>query len=297
MITNELLKKFRDRHPELDVSKMDLSDINEGYEFFNDNQKAVRLDTEPHFKCEVALIQTQLLSLNSLTAYCLNYEDSTNRVISVEFPFKDVHLASILTNISNTAQCIYELCLNGFTVQADILYRTLLERTMQSIVLLNNGDDMERWFSAQDSDSSKATHYELFAKRERLHKRYEAIERDLLQVNPNSQELRSFRKSKMENASLAVHGSSSSVTLGSFAYWNEDEVKPAMFGSSCKTSLHVLDNVVFELWFFFVLLTRTLSKTHSWERDYEDSRVLNFELYRYIAHKQFEEKHRTLLET
>lgn len=296
MITNKLLKKFKSKHPDINISSANLTGINGAFDLFHDNRKVVRSDTEAYFKNEVVLIQTQILSLGSLISYCQNSMETTNRVLSANFPFKDIHLASILTNISNTAQCIYELCLNGFNVQAEVLYRTLLERTMQGIVLLNNADDMEHWLSAQDASASKKADFELFAKKERLYKKYEAIERELLQVTPNSQELRKHRKGKMDNVSPAVHGASVPVTLGSFASWNENEVKSALFGSSCRTSASILDGVIFELWFFFVLLTRTLSKVHEWQRDYQEELVVGFELYRYTAHKLFEERNSEIMD-
>ncbi|HAS6248943.1 TPA: hypothetical protein I7203_21725 [Vibrio vulnificus] len=295
MITDELLHKFKERHPDLNREDLDLSSVNSAFELFNENRTKSLSETESHYSAEVTAIKTQILALNSLVTYSL--ESDTNRILSKGFSARDIHLAAILTNLSNTAQSIYELCLSGFNVQADVLYRTLIERTMQAIVLLNDSEDMQKWLNADDSALSKSAHYEIFAKRERLHKKYEAIERDLLSVNPNSQELRAFRKQKMDEASLSVHGASNPVTVGSFSYWDEDEVKSAIFGSPCRSSQRLLDNVIFELWFFFVLLTRTLSQKHKWKPDYTNDLVLGFELYRYTAHKQFEQFYSHLIET
>lgn len=295
MITEELLHKFKERHPDLDTEALDLSSANSAFELFNENRTISLSETELHYSAEVAAIKTQVLALNSLVTYCL--ESDTNRILDEGFSARDIHLAAMLTNVSNTAQSIYELCLNGFNVQADVLYRTLIERTMQAIVLLNDSEDMQKWLNADDSDLSKSAHYEIFAKRERIHKKYEAIERELLSINPNSQELRAFRKQKMDEASLSVHGASNPVTVGSFSYWGEDEVKSAIFGSPCRSSQRLLENVILELWFFFVLLTRTLTQEHKWKPDYTNSLVLGFELYRYTAHKQFERICSHLIET
>ncbi len=295
MITDELLHKFKERYPDLNREDLDLSSVNSAFELFNENRTKSLSETESHYSAEVTVIKTQILALNSLVTYSL--ESDTTRILSKGFSARDIHLAAILTNLSNTAQSIYELCLSGFNVQADVLYRTLIERTMQAIVLLNDSGDMQKWLSADDSALSKSAHYEIFAKRERLHKKYEAIERDLLSVNPNSQELRAFRKQKMDEASLSVHGASNPVTIGSFSYWDEDEVQSAIFGSPCRSSQRLLDNVIFELWLFFVLFTRTLSQKHKWKPDYTNDLVLGFELYRYTAHKQFEQFYGHLIET
>ncbi|MGR5080338.1 DUF5677 domain-containing protein [Photobacterium swingsii] len=297
MITHELFEKFKESHPDLDRPDLELSGVNSGFDLFKENRLNSLTETQEHFKSEVIAIQTQILALNSLVAFVWQLDRETNQVLRQDFPARDLHLASILTNISNTAQSIYELCLIGFNVQADVLYRTLMERTMQAIVLLNNGEDMEKWLEAEDSDLSKVAHYELFAKRERMHKKYEAIERELLSVNPNSQELRAYRKQKMDEASLSVHGASNPVTIGSFSYWKDDKVQLAIFGSPCQSSNRLLNGVIFELWFFFVLFTRTLSNEHGWKPDYKNDLLLGFEVYRYTAHKQFEQLCSHLIET
>lgn len=288
MITEELLEKFRERHPELIKYDFDLEGVNSGYELFDDFRKDTLLVTSNEFKNEITIIKTQILALNTLSAYCLQSETKTNIVLNNEFTANDFHLAAILTNISNTTQSILELCLIGFNTQAHVLYRTLIERTMQAIILLNNNKDIELWLTAQDSNSSKEIHYELFSKRDRMFKQYESIECDLLNFELNNQKLRALHKERLTDASQVVHGASSQILLGSYAFQSDNDAKPAIFGAPCLSSHKILNDTVFEIWFLLVLLTRTLKNKHKWIPDYSNELVLGFEIYRYTAHKLFE---------
>lgn len=292
MITDDVLDLFKSKYPDSDFENIDLEDVNSGYSIFDEFSENTISLTSESVELELIELKTQILCLNSLAIYCRHFNESERRVVSAEFPANDFHLSAALTNIANTTNSILELCRRGFNTQSGILLRSLSERVMQTIILFNNSSDFSLWFESQESEESKKAFYEVFSKRDRMHKKFEAIESNLLGVDFDFNSLRGMRKSKLEEYSMDVHGSFISVVAGSSSFWGEngDEVNSAIFGQPCITSKKILGATIFEVWYFLKIFRQLLKVTHKWVPDYSNEFVRGFELYRYYAHNLFEER-------
>jgi len=293
MITKTILDEFIAKFPECDLSELDVDSANDGYAIFDEAANDTLDETSKLLEKHKNILETQMFSLNSLALYCHNSNCDSNRVLKADFPGNDTNLGCALINIANTANAILKLCLFGFTSQAKTLYRTLLERVMQVIILFHSNDDFLEWRDAVSDLESKDALFQLFSKKERLHKKFEKIEIELFKFeskNVNSSELRQFRKSTIDNFSQSVHGASNSVLIESFSCCinDEDRYVPAAFGRACLSSQNLLDDTIFQLWYFMSLLRKLMSKVHSWQPDYSDDLVVGFELYRFTAHRLFE---------
>lgn len=292
MITDDILELFKSKFPEIPTDELTLEDVNSSYSLFTDYAENTQKEMEKLIGNQNSIIKTQILALNSLALFCDERKPNTNKVLSKDYQAKDFHLSASLINISNTANAILELCNRGFNTQAEILFRTLSERVLQTIVLFHNNDDFLNWSKAHETDESKQAHYDIFAKKERLHKKHEEIERLLLEKSFDGIALRNYRKTKLNEYSMSVHGAYITVVMGSSTFLGDEgkeEVNSALFGQPCKSSLKIISATAFELWYFIILLRKLLLNVHNWKPDYKNDLIMSFDVYRFASHKLFEQ--------
>ncbi|MEG3754369.1 DUF5677 domain-containing protein [Psychromonas arctica] len=267
--------------------KLKIDDLVDNHSSFDEFSNEASKRSINMFKKEKSLIEMQILSLTSLSIYLAD-DVPENRVLRTDFSAKDSHLCSFLINICNTANATLKLSMMGFIPQAHSLLRTLLERTMQGVVLFSNSEDYSIWQKGQDPNDSKASHYVLFSKRERLLKKLEKIEIDLFGKENENGLLRNYRKETNDYYSMSVHGASIPVLVGSWAFQNsgtEDEImKPAFFGASCDSAGKVLGQVIFTLQPFIDTFYALLEKNHLWKNNFDNDLLTHFEFY-YFASK------------
>jgi hypothetical protein len=237
-------------------------------------------------------IIAQILSLTFLSLECLK-QNKTGNILREDYPANDYQLSAHLIEISNTQTSILQLCSNGFDLQARILLRNLEERLMQIIILFTHEHDFTNWSSAQESEESKTTYYDIFTKKGSLFKKYGVIEKEILQgfgVNSNREQelnLRAFRKERSDNLSMSVHGASAEVYLRSFNLSNNDieEVIPSLVGVNISYSLEIVSETFTSMWYFLKLFRLLLFKYHNWEQDFNNENIIAFEFYRFINQK------------
>lgn len=227
---------------------------------------------------EITIVNLACLSIGFL-AMAAWERDEENRILDQDFPAKDLFLATWLTNISNTGRSIVRLSEEGFDTQARMLVRCLHERTRQAIIVLYSGDDYQAWHESDSGDDGKSSYYKLFSKKDRLNRRYHAIEQELSGgVIDFNHDLIRDRKNSDSFFSQAVHGSSLSVLVGAFAAkHNSDDVGPAIFGQASSSSKSTLMHTHYDLLYFSLILHQLLKTVHSWVPD-EQCRLTNAHL-------------------
>lgn len=213
-------------------------------------------------------IDLSLICLTGIAIPCvLNTSESPSpRILISGFPAKDINLGNCLINIINTAISINKLCQEGLDTQARVLVRTLDERLLQTPILFSNAEDYQKWHEAETDSDSKQVHYELFSKKQKLYKKYAILESICFNTSNDGNEATLWRKENEEYYSMAVHGSSAAVQIGSWAFdFDSDNVRPNIFDSPSSASVSTLQHIRFELFWFILLFQEILKKFHNWE--------------------------------
>ena len=193
------------------------------------------------------------------------------RILLLDFPANDVNLGNCLLNIANTAIAINKLCLEGLDTQARALVRTLDERLLQTPVLFASADDYKRWHEAQSPEESKSAHYDVFARKKKLHKRHAELE-TICFGDASQADVIAWRQANEDFYSMAIHGACSAVQVGSWAFDYESEtVRPNFFGTPSSASIGTLKHTRFQLFWFVLLFPVVLEKFHNWRPDEKDS--------------------------
>lgn len=271
---DDALSRFFDEHGQPSVTKCTWHEGMETLAMCEDESRSIQ---EANLGDELTGVRAHALSLGSL-AVAAHHEQKPNQILSGGFVVSDLHLATWLTNIANTALSIVRLCVDGFDTQARCLLRCLQERTKQAIILFYSSADYEIWHKAFEVNESKEAFYRLFSRKSRLGRRYFEIEK-ALGFNQEV-EILEERREQEEYASLSVHGASVSILVGSFAAdHNSDQIKPAIFGRASSASGTTLRDTFWDLTYFQLLLKALLEQVHGWKPQKEQNFVFSYLSY------------------
>jgi hypothetical protein len=224
----------------------------------------------PHLKDTIDDIEICVMAINLLALKCMHALAHDNRlrvILSEKFPARDINLSGALLNICHTSIAINKLCLEGLDTQARILVRTLDERLMQIPILFSTEQNYREWHAAQTPEESKSAHYRVFAKKKSLIKKYQEIERELF-GNEKDEESYKWHLENESFYSMAVHGASNAVLIGSFSFdFESEKVFPNILGRASSASVQTLRHCRFQILWFLLMLERLLEKFHEWTPD------------------------------
>lgn len=279
------LDQFNKLHEAENIEPLDIGTILENHKIFDEFPRASLDYSLRENGLLKDIIEAQLLSISSLALYLTKNFNTDSKVVRSDFPAKDFQLGSSLIDLANTADCAFKLAMSGFSTQSRILIRSLIERIMQIIVVYFDAEDYRKWCDATEIGDSKFAYYQLFSKKGRLFKRYHQIEKELLGYSENCK-LKNHRVNDYAFQSMAVHGGSLAVNVGSWSF-NGDQVKPALFGSACDSLNDISCSIAFQLHNFIRLLNALLEQVHLWKQKESHGLISKFEFYRYSSDIEF----------
>ncbi len=273
-ITSAILREFNKEHELKGELKLHLKHIDQLSKFVNTGHDNDKYAISKHYSVELNILDLILSSLGALAlaSATTGAAENENRILHKEFSGSDIHLCGFLTNICNTAVSAIKLVKQGFDTQARILVRTLDERMYQCLVLFFSSEDYNHWDNAEDQDEAKQAHYSLFGKKNRLLKKVQKIEDKYLGLSNNVANLSGWRKEMDGFYSMAVHGSSAAVLIGSASFSFEDDSTtfPNIFGAPSSASGSTLSHIIFQMYLFLALLPEVLEDIHEWQPNVED---------------------------
>lgn len=268
--SSSILRQFNKKHQLSDKNKINLKVFDGFFKLINNSHYSPQKTIEEHYAEQLYLLnllQTALGSfvLMSLKSTPRGVEDKN---IILKKGFYDIHLRSFISDVCNTSSAIITLIKQGYDTQSRILARTLDERIYQCLILFTSIEDYEVWRKAESNEDAKNAHYNLFSKKNRLLKKVRELDRKYLKDDDNDNETQLWRKESGDYYSLAVHGSSASVIVGSFSFsFDGTQARPNIFGCPSSASKGVLKHVIYQLTHFLALLQRILYDEHKWVPD------------------------------
>lgn len=284
-----MLRGFNNHHALSGKARLNLKSFDEYVRFINDAYYHPSKVIENNCPDHLLVINLYLISLSSVAVSAIkgtpNGVQDKNVLLKTDFSGSDIHLGSFLNNICNTTSAAISLIKQGYDTQARVLIRTLDERIYQCIVLFSSSSDYEKWDEAEDQDDAKNAHYSLFAKKGRILKRITELEEKYLGFKDHQLELRAWRKEREVYYSMAVHGSSAAVMVGSASFSFEDEsiMMPNLFGHPSSASRGTLSHIIYQLHFFLLLLPEILKDVHKWKPSIENEFEKTYLAYSDIA--------------
>lgn len=177
-------------------------------------------------------------------------EDISQSYKPLNFLFVSNHLAWLC----NTAIGIRSLVFQGLEPQARVLMRSFVEATYQTLILFNDTEAYTTYLKGMNNEKSKEVHYELFSKRNRLHKRIQALEDELKDSYEDSREAQYKQRINMlEHYSQATHSSSLHILTSSFQPDDKDNLQSTILGKVTAESENTLLNCSHEIIYFSIL--------------------------------------------
>ncbi|AKR42052.1 hypothetical protein [Methylophilus sp. TWE2] len=266
-------KQFSNKHTLVGEDRITRATISDIQKYMERNARNVKKTTKLHIQEIATDIDLQIICLTSLAITCLeSWQEQKKRrkIVMEDFPANDMNLGGCLLNIANTAMAINKLCLEGLDTQARVLVRTLDERLMQTPILFASKEDYKEWHKAESPEDSKSAHYRVFARKKRLYKRHAELESICLGTEVSS-ELHAWKQENEDFYSMAVHGASSAVQIGSWAFdFGSEGMRPNLFGTASAASIGTLKHTRFQLFWFMILFPAVLEKFHTWKPDVKD---------------------------
>ncbi len=265
-LTN-ICKSFSNQHKLNGQARITRTQLIEFQKLIGKNAQNAKRTSKPYIEEIIGDIDLFIICLTSLASSCMEViktSEKRNKILLSDFPAKDINLGNCLLNISNTTVAINKLCLEGLDTQARVLVRTLDERLIQTPILFASKDDYEKWHKAESPEESKFAHYHIFAKKKKLYKRYDEIV--AICLGKQSSEVKNrYRQENEYFYSMAVHGASAAVQVGSWAFdYDSKLVRPNILGSPSSASISTLSHIRLQLFLFMLLFPTILEKFHNW---------------------------------
>lgn len=263
-----LIKVFRDFSDEYQLRgdrRVVLSSVKSFFKTIDSFKQDARNESREHLSDFVNDIKFCIAGLGFLAMYIElgKQERLTNIVLRQDFSAKDTFLYAGLANIVNTSISIVDLSMNGFDSQARMLLRSLDEYALKIPVLFSCADDFNAWHQAQEMDVSKQAHYELFAKKQALFKKYQKLEKECFS-EAHFTEIEDLKYSH-DFYSMFVHGASIASSIGAYAFdFEKDNVLPNIFGRASIGSISTLQSTLSILLRFSMLIRIVLLRFHNW---------------------------------
>lgn len=164
-------------------------------------------------------------------------------------------VANHLSWLCNSALTIRKLSLTGFEPQAKVLARSLVEAIYQTLVVFHDNESYLAYKQGIDSNSSKEAYYEVFAKKQSLHKNVQKLEDSFTSRSPVERDVQYAQRVKMlEHYSQATHSSAIHVLTSALQPNDESGLNATILGKYTLSTQNTLLNCSHEICYFCMLL-------------------------------------------
>ena len=167
---------------------------------------------------------------------------------------RNLAVANHLSWLCNSALSIRKLVLAGFEPQARVLARSFVEAIYQTLVVFYDQNSYLAYQKGRDAKSSKEAYYEVFAKKQSLHKKLQKLE-DSFALRSSSERDEQFKQRvhMLEHYSQATHSSAIHVFTSSLQPHDEAALEPTILGRFSLNSENTLLNCSHEICYFCIL--------------------------------------------
>ena len=170
-------------------------------------------------------------------------------------------VANHISWLCNSALSIRKLALIGFEPQARVLTRSFVEAIYQTLVIFHDHESYLAYKKGIDANSSKDAYYEVFAKKQSLHKKLQKLEDSFAnQSSVERDEQYTQRVKMLEHYSQATHSSAIHVLTSSLQPNDESKLAPTILGKFSLSTENTLLNCSHEICYFCMLLEHIAEK-------------------------------------
>lgn len=178
----------------------------------------------------------------------------------------NIAVANHLSWLCNSALAIRKLALAGFEPQARVLARAFIEAIYQTLVIFYDHKSYLCYLKGIDNKTSKEAYYEVFAKKQSLHKKLQKLEDSVAQRNPAERdEQYSQRVGMLEYYSQATHSSAIHVLTSSLQPGDESGLDVTILGKFSLGTENTLLNCAHEICYFCLLFEHIINNI--WQID------------------------------
>lgn len=172
----------------------------------------------------------------------------------------NIAVANHLSWLCNTALAIRKLALTGFEPQARVLARSFIEAIYQTLVIFYDHESYLSYLRGVDSKTSKEAHYEVFAKKQSLHKKLQKLEDSFARQSPSERDEQYTQRVRMlEHYSQATHSSAIHVLTSSLQPDDEYRLDATILGKFSLSTGNTLLNCSHEICYFCLLFEHIIN--------------------------------------